>query len=206
MILGMEVHARRARSAAVAVLLLLGAGGCGDRDTSTRTLDVDERRGSVDGVRIESTKRVVRERFGDYGRDPQAYPIEPLEIDEEEGSGGPWSVVTGPHHLGPGGIEGEQVTLRYRGSSFFVRHDRVFGFMVTSTGSATSRGVRVGDDLATVKREYPHFRCEDEYRGETTATQKAHCSGEAADDLLTYFGGDPIESITVVRRSLLPSY
>lgn len=179
---------------------------CGDDGNSSRKLDIDERRGSVDGVQIGSSKRDVRGRFGDYAKDPQAYPIEPLEIDEEEGSGGPWSVVTGPHHLGPGGIKGEQVTLRYRGASFFVRHDRVFGFMVTSRGSATSRGVAVGDDLDEVEGKYPGFRCEEELEGDTTAPQKAHCAGQAADDLLTYFGGDPIESITVVRQSLVPNY
>jgi hypothetical protein len=197
---------RLAAYAAIAIVIAVAlAAGCSDGDEEPpRPLPVDERQGAVGGVRIGASKREVRERFGDYGSDPGAYPIEPLEIDEDEGSGGPWSVVTGPHHLGPGGIKGEQVTLRYRGASLFVRHDRVFGFMVTDRGGTTMRGVRVGDRLEKAKERYPAFRCDEEWRGETTAPQKANCSGVVSDDLLTYFGGDPIESITVVRRSSLP--
>jgi hypothetical protein len=196
----------RAHAAGLLIAALVAVGCGGTDDGSHRRLSIDERDGSVDGVRIGSTKRDVRNRFGDYGDSPEAYPIEPLEVDEHEGSGGPWSVATGPHHLGPGGINGEQVTLRYRGASFFVRHDHVFGFMVTSRGATTSRGVRVGDDLATAASKYPGFRCEPQSEGDTTVPQKAHCAGEASDDLLTYFGGDPIESITIVRRSLLRSH
>lgn len=198
-------YARRTTAAILMATTL--AAGCGESDDAPdRRLSIDERRGTVDKVRIGSAKRDVREHFGDYGDNPGAYPIEPLEIDEEEGSGGPWSVVTGPHHLGPDGIKGEQVTLRYRGASFFVRHDRVFGFMVTSRGGATSRGVGIGDELADAERKYPGFRCEEESHGDTTAPQKAHCAGQASDGLLTYFGGDPIESITVARRNSIPNY
>jgi len=176
--------------------------GCGAKGHPPATpLEADEVRGSLGGVEFGDGKATVRKRFGDLGRRPEPYPIEPLGVDEAEGSGGPWSVVTGPHHVGPGGLDGEQVTLRYRGTSFFVRDDRVFGFMVTDSDGRTSRDVGIGDDLSKVPKAYPELECEDESRGETTAIQKASCSGQVQGGRSLYFGGDPIESITVMQRS-----
>ena len=165
-------------------------------------LRTDEGSGSVGGVKIGEDKASVRRRFGAPARPVEAYPIEPLEIDEVDGSGSPWSVVTGPHHLGPGGLGGEQLTLRFRGVSFFVRDDRMFGFLVTDRGGQTTRGVRIGDDLSDVTAKYPDFDCDDEVRGDTTAVFKANCSGKVRDDRYLYFGGDPIESITVTEESV----
>jgi hypothetical protein len=86
--------------------------------------------------------------------------------------------------------------------SFFVRDDRVFGFLVTARGGQTTRGVSIGDDLSDVTAQYPDFNCDDEVRGETTAVFKASCSGKVRDDRYLYFGGDPIESITVTKGSV----
>lgn len=195
----------RHRALKLSLLTLLVAtatAGCGNGGgTSQQRLAIDERRGSVGGVELGASKGDVRARFGDYGDRLRAYPIEPLEMDEDERSGGPWSVATGPHHLGPGGLKGEQVTLRYRGVSFFVRKDRVFGFMVTSDEGKTRRGVAVGDDLSAAKNAYPELRCEPQSESDTTAPQKANCSGRVPGGRYIYFGGDPIESVTVMERS-----
>lgn len=176
--------------------------GCGSNAASSQPSlgTIDEGRGAIHGVRIGAEKPTVRRAFGSYGRKPEAYPIEPLEIDEARGSGGPWSVVTGPHHLGPGGIEGEQVTLQYRGASFFVRHNRVFGFMVTAPRTPTQKGIAVGDTLDRVRDAYPRFDCEGAFRSDTSATQEPACFGQAPHGRFVYFGGDPIQSITVTER------
>ena len=193
---------RSRRWVLVAMLLVANTTGCGSSDDAPiGSVTLDERRGAIHGVGLGASKAEVRARFGDYGTKPEPYPIEPLEVDEEEGSGGPWSVATGPHHVGPGGLGGEQVTLRYRGASFFVRNDRVFGFMVTDPDAQTLRGMSVGDDLAEVKEAYPELGCEPESQGDTTAPQKAHCAGRAKQGRFVYFGGDPVESITVMERS-----
>ena len=111
-------------------------------------------------------------------------------------------MVTGPHHIGPGGIHGEQVTLRYRGASFFVRQDRVFGFMVTAARTPTQKGIAVGDTLDRVRNAYPHFDCEGASRSDTSATQEPACFGHAPLQRFVYFGGDPIQSITVTERPI----
>ena len=178
--------------------------GCGKSEPLADPLRTDEVRGSVGGVTLGDDKAEVARRFGGYEKPAEAYPIEPLEIDDEDGSGGygnPWSVVTGPHHLGPGGLGGEQVTLRYREASFFVRDNRVFGFLITDPGAVTLRGIRTGDDLEDAEETYPELVCEEESQGETTAVQKASCSGRVKGGLSLYFGGDPIESIAVMERS-----
>jgi len=190
----------------VAAVAAAASVGCGDQDRALGpSLKTDELRGTFDGVGIGDDKAAVRRRFGDFDRFPQAYPIEPLEIKDDGGSGGsgsPWSVVTGPHHLGPGGLGGEQVTLRYRGASFFVRDDRVFGFLVTDPRGQTRGGVGIGDDLSEARDQYPNFDCEEESQGDTTAVRKAACSGQVPGGRYLYFGGDPIESITVMERSV----
>lgn len=194
---------RSVASLAAVLAVAAFATACGS-DESSRAASkfgfIDERRGAIRGVAIGADKRAVRRALGSYERPPQAYPIEPLEVDEGEGSGGPWSVETGPHHLGPGGIRGEQVTLRYQGASFFVRRDRVFGFMITAPGTPTSRGVSIGDRLKQARKAYPSLKCEAQSQGDTTAVQKAACFGKAPKGRYIYFGGDPIESITVMER------
>jgi hypothetical protein len=180
---------------AVAIAALLVLAGCGSDHSSgaSSRLRIDERAGTVRGVGIGSSKPQIAARFGDYGRHPQAYPIEPLDAGSS-GSGGPYSVNTGPYHLGPGGPKAEQVTLRYRGASFFVLSGRAFGFMVTAEGAATERGVAVGDPLADAKRAYPELKCEGASAGETSAVQAASCHGRLSAHRFVWFGGDPNQS------------
>lgn len=63
------------------------------------------------------------------------------------------------------------------------------------------RDIGVGDDLAEADAAYPELSCESEFRGDTTAPQKAHCSGRVKGGRYVYFGGDPVESITVMERA-----
>jgi hypothetical protein len=185
------------------VLLALAASACGSQDRPqqpARRVAIDENRGAIGGVRIGASKADVRRVFGSYGAHPRAYPSEPSDVADEGDTGGPWSVVTGPHHLGPGGRRGEQVTLRYPGVAFYVHEDRVFGFLASAPAARTVRGVRVGDRLARAHAAYPRLECEPASRGETTATQAASCSGTLPSGRSVYFGGDPIRSITVMER------
>jgi hypothetical protein len=187
------------------VLLVLTACGCGSGERPQQPpgrVAIAENAGAIGAVRIGSSKAMVRRVFGSYGAHPTAYPGEPSDVAGDETTGGPWSVVTGPHHLGPGGLRGEQVTLRYPGVAFFVHDDRVFGFLASARGAHTSRGVKIGDRLARVREAYPRFHCEPASRGETTATQAASCSGTVAGGRLLYFGEDPIRSITVMAHAL----
>ena len=161
---------------------------------------VDELRGAIRGVEIGSSKATVARWFGSYGGTPTAYPSEPLDADDQHDTGGPWSVVTGPHHLGPGGLRGEQVTLRYPGAAFFVHNDRVFGFLISAKGARTSKDVGIGDRLRRIRSAYPQLTCAGAIHGDTSATQAPRCSGLTAQGRLLYFGGDPVRSITVMEH------
>jgi hypothetical protein len=186
----------------MALLCLLTLTACGDSNIGPDVpalQTVDDRRGIVDGVGVGSSKSQVAVKLGEYQRPAEAYPAAPADVDESQDTG-PWSVITGPHHLGPGGKRGEQVTLRYTGAAFFVYRDRVFGFVVTARNSRTTNNVRVGDDLAASKKSYPSLRCEGASSSDTSATQAPNCSGFVNDDRWIYFGGDPIRSITVMEH------
>lgn len=186
--------------AAIAAIALAGA-GCGDEDgsASPQLNTVDERAGLIAGVGIGSSKREVARALGPYLMPAQAYPSEPADAGDDGSTAGPWSVVTGPHHLGPGGKRGEQVTLRYPGAAFFVLRDRVFGFLVSAERAMTQGGVHVGDRLQKVLDRYPRFRCEGASRSDTSAIQEPACSGFVRGGRWVYFGGDPIQSITVME-------
>src|SRR3954454_2260780 len=93
------------------VAVALAAGGCG-----AARLSVNERAGTIKRVGIGSTADQVFKQFGKPGTGGDAYPIEPSS-DDADGSGGPWSVDTGPFDEGPEGCRHsgcEQTTLRYR--------------------------------------------------------------------------------------------
>ena len=195
----------RLAAAAVAAFAALSMASCG-RETEPRAVAlvglIDERSATVRNVGIGSSKARIATVLGSYGVRSQAYPSEPADADDDDATGGPWSVVTGPHHLGPGGPSGEQVTLRYPGAAFFVRQDRVFGFLISAKDAYTLAGVGVGDDLSRVRERYPRFRCEGASRSDTSAIQAPSCSGSVRGDRFVYFGGDPIESVTVMEHGL----
>jgi hypothetical protein len=195
---------RRSVAFAAGVVLCLTASGCGEGEAEKAATPraIDEVRGSIDDVGLMASKRDVAGALGPYSRPVSAYPSVPADSDDEK-TAGPWSVDTGPHHLGPGGRHGEQVTLRYPGVAFYVLRDRVFGFVTTSDGSRTQRGVAVGDPLAHARRSYPHLDCSGAISSDTSAEQAPSCSGFVGKGRhrWIYFGGDPIRSITVMEHS-----
>jgi hypothetical protein len=189
---------------ALACVPLLALTSCGDESTAQDVpalQQIDERAGTVAGVGIGASKARVEARLGRYQRPATAYPTAPTDRNEEQ-TAGPWSVVTGPHHLGPGGKRGEQVTLRYKGAALFVFRDRVFGFMISAGNARTGRGVQVGDGLDAAKKAYPTVRCEGSSSSDTSATQAASCAGFLRKNRWIYFGGDPIRSITLMERGI----
>lgn len=179
-------------SSAGALALCVAFGGCRDHTSGANpdALHVNERTGLVRGVGIGSSKAQVAARFGSYGRHPRAYPPEPLGTGDE-GAGDPYYARSGPYHLGPGGLpERVQVTLRYRGVSFFTLYGRVFGFMVTKPEATTARGVSIGDHLGDAREKYPELKCEGASEGETGVADAAECSGRVGPRRFIWFGGD----------------
>jgi len=70
------------------------------------------------------------------------------------------------------------------------------GFMVTSRGSKTNRGVGIGDSLTLVRERYPRLHC-----GEANKDTEYHsypaCTGQVAADRYIWFGGEPISNLTI---------
>ncbi len=73
---------------------------------------------------------------------------------------------------------------------------RISVLAVIAPGAATPEGVAIGDPLAAVEGVYP-VRCGDDF-GAGEPPYPA-CVGQLAADRWVWFGGDPIENITVGR-------
>jgi hypothetical protein len=67
---------------------------------------------------------------------------------------------------------------------------------VTHPSARTRQGVAVGDRLDEVKRAYSGLRCGEANRG-GDYIQFPYCTGQVASRRFIWFGGDPIESITL---------
>jgi hypothetical protein len=93
------------------------------------------------------------------------------------------------------------VNLRYEDVQFTVYDDSVQDLSVAGSGVETTRGVGIGDDLDVVRAAYPTLRCGRANEG-SEYERYEFCTGRVNDRLWIWFGGDPVDSITVARGEL----
>jgi hypothetical protein len=153
---------------------------------------IDLRAGTFEGVGIGDTPDEVREAFG-----------EPPASDERGAQPSGADQFRGPTHFrswpdpDPGSGFVPPPVYRYPHVAFFDDgHERISAVMVIAPGAATPEGVAVGDPLASVEGVYP-VRCGDEF-GAGEPPYPA-CVGRLGAERWAWFGGDPIENITVGR-------
>jgi hypothetical protein len=180
----------------IAVLALAGAAGCGSGDPSAAEdakaeavplakRDLNLRRGTWRGVGLRSTKREVVRTLG---------PVKST-------ANGPWAPL-GRDYVGqpvtPANPPGEGPVAVWRGRNFAFdsSYGRAYMFIVTARGTKTGKGVGVGDTLAEVRRAYPKLRCDIANKG-TEYVQFPYCTGRVARRRYVWFGGDPVESVTI---------
>jgi hypothetical protein len=167
---------KRCAAAIVAVALVLA--GCG----SHKRVVVDERRGKLAGVRLGDTSSRVR---AVHGQEKRREGFVPTRADR----------FTGPPAILAGARTPE--TLDYEDEAYLVSPGfGVVSMMTVAGGARTRAGVAIGDDLDTVRSRYGRVVCGKTPGGE--APSYPWCRARV-DHIGVFFGGDPIESITLTR-------
>ena len=92
------------------------------------------------------------------------------------------------------GAKTQYPVLRYELVTYFLVDDQVCGLLLIDDGVESEEGVAIGDDLSAASDAYEQLECGD--------TQPAaggpgfpSCTGEVADGVFAWFGGDPIDTI-----------
>jgi hypothetical protein len=147
---------------------------------------IDEQQGRYGQVGFGSTEAEVRAAFGEPGSEDGFFPL------AAESYSGP-VFIKAPDGRKP-------TLLRYEEVAFLVSSDGVFAITVTRPETGTFRGASIGAPLATVRESYDRPRCGEAVAGEPlfggeTPTY-AWCRVQVAKTSV-FFGGDPIESITL---------
>ena len=168
----------------VAVLAIAGLirGPLPDAVDDEPTVVVDERAGSLHGVRFSETSAEVRERLGE-------------PTDAEDGFFPAGVRYTGPPSIpAPGG---RPTPLHFDDTAYLISPDDGVQAMATVAGGARTRaGVEVGDALARVREEYEPVVCGEEVGGEGEGYD--WCRARVGP-VSVFFGGDPVASITLTR-------
>jgi hypothetical protein len=146
---------------------------------------VNERSGELLGVRFGDTGEQVRARLGE-------------ETDSEDGVFPAGALFTGPPSIpvpaSDQATRAQPDELHYDETAYLVSPTAgVFTMVSLADGARTVAGVAIGDDLARVREAYERVDC-----GKTAysdARNYAWC--RVSGDIRVFFGGDPIESITM---------
>jgi hypothetical protein len=194
--------------AALAIPLLAG---CGDstepsaRGTEGRAVVIDARAGRVGRLRLGDPPARVAATFG-RGRADLSLGGDPLgAVPEEIGSPFDYSFPSPcdeplrPKVAGSGPEELPISEVSYRGAGASFCRGHAFILLVSSRGSATTAGARIGQSLDDAHRAHPTLRC-DTSTGATTHPERpayTFCAGQVATGRYLWLGQDPVSSIAV---------
>jgi hypothetical protein len=170
----------------------LGCFGCGAQQS--RPVLVDERRGVLHGVRFGDSEGDVRARLGE-------------PTDHAEGFFPQGADYTGPPSISVLKTDRRPprrpTPLHYDDAAYLVSPTAgVFAMATLEDGARTLRRVAIGDALPTVNNRYGGATCNAAVRGEPLSGGKPptyRWCRVRVGRIAVVFGGDPIESITLVR-------
>jgi hypothetical protein len=185
--LAMIVFAAAIAAAAVAIVSL-------SRGDDTRAVVVvDERAGVLLGVRFGDTLQAVRRTRGVPTDDAKGFFLEGSDF-------------TGPPSI-PNPRSDPRVApmpLHYENNAYLVSPTvGVFAMATLESTARTRIGVGVGDDLDLVRERYARVNCGEAVAGEALfggETPKYPWCQALVGSVGVFFGEDPIESITLLRR------
>ncbi len=168
-----------------AVLLVLR------RDEEAQPVLVDERAGVLHGVRFGESEREVQARLG-------------AETDDRSGYFPAGADYTGPVAIPvPVSDRGSRIPpseLHHGDTAYLVSPtEGVFSMATLERGARTRAGVGVGDELERVRERYERVECGEAIAGEALIGESptySWCRARVGETRV-FFGGDPIESITV---------
>jgi hypothetical protein len=117
--------------------------------------------------------------------------IAPIDEDFDEIGGPPFIATPGSTHE----------TLRYRGRSYLISDDRIYGLLVTDE-EAETEGVGVGDNLGVAEDRYRDIECGTARAGEYRTFP--YCVATLGPRAFIWFGQDPIRSILLTETEVGP--
>ena len=166
------------------------------QDEAPPSVLVDERAGALHGVRFGDGEREVRELLGE-------------EADDDDGF-----FPGGTDYTGPPVISSPETDRASRNPPSELHYDDaaylvsptvgVFAMAALEDGARTRAGIGVGDDLALVRERHDGSECGEAVAGEPLFGGEPPtypwCQTTVRDTCV-FFGGDPIESITLMRQA-----
>lgn len=153
-------------------------------DDAAPAVVVDERGGSLGGVRFGAATSEVRARLGEPS-------------DGEDGFFPAGTRYTGPPSIPAPAGDRRPAALHFGETAYLVSASAgVFSMATVAEGARTRAGVAVGDPLARVRERYGRVRCGEARR--SGAAGYAWCRA-LVGPVRVFFGGDPIASITLTR-------
>jgi hypothetical protein len=186
------------RSLLVGVLVVAAVSGfalwlvdAGDDEDPEQIL-VDERRGRLRGVSFGDSVPEVRARLGEPTDDADGFFPEGADF-------------TGPPGIpSPASDQGSRVppdNLHYEDTAYLVSPTvGVFSMAILADGARTRAGVGIGDELDNVGERYRRVDCGEAIAGEPLFGDDyptyEWCRA-IVGDIRVFFGGDPIESVTL---------
>ena len=200
---------RYVKCALVAPLALTAAAvasGCSnlplhDRPPPARFTTIDERAGTYGGVGIGDTKE---EMFRVFGKRKEVDHSEPaLPTGAPEDASAPTYIPSTTFYAYP------DVSFWFDDRPpGFAEHwegpgaGKIEGFDITSPGARTLHGIEVGDDLDEAREAYPGLECGTANEN-SDYVEYPYCTGQIAPERFVWFGGDPVDTITVAAIPLL---
>ena len=175
-------------------LLLSGCANHRSRDAEPSSV-VDERAGVVSGVRFGDSVEQIRQRLGPpTDSKPGFFP------DGDDYTGPPAISAPAADQRRP---RVRPSALHYNDLAFLVpRQVGTFSMASLTDGARTRAGVAVGDELDRVRERYQRVTCGEQGFGEPVRGGERPtyrwCRTVVAG-VRIFFGGDPIESITLTR-------
>jgi hypothetical protein len=178
-----------AAAVAVALALILARG-----DDEAPTVLVDERAGVLHGVHFGDSEDEVRARLGEPSDDHQGVFPEGADYTGPPAIPSPRTDQRPPRQPRP---------LHYDDSAYLVSPTvGVFSMATLEEGARTRARIGVGDDLELVRERYERVDCGEAVAGEALfggETPMYPWCRAIVGDVRTFFGEDPIESITLTR-------
>jgi hypothetical protein len=172
-----------------ALVAACSSGPEGERSTAAFLVNVSE--GNYGGVRLGDESSKVEQSFG------------PAEVSTE----GPAAPSAAKRFRGPMSIPLPRLDktsrwfdtgpplYRYRDTAFITDGAKVIAIVIESRDAVTEHGVRVGDPLVAASAAYD-LTCRTALGWSEVDVFHA-CFGEVAPERFVWFGGDPIENITI---------
>ena len=182
---------------AVAVIVVVALAlfvASGDEEQNVRPRVIDERAGTLDGVRFGDTAAQVSARLGEESDDGEGF------FPEDAHYTGPFAIGLPKSDQRP---PRQPAAMHYEDTAYLASPTvGVYAMATLREGSHSKADVAVGDELRRVREVYGRVACSESVAGEPIfggETPIYPWCRTTVGDIRVHFGGDPIASITLTR-------